>query len=82
MQLALLQYKVLTVKMMVGLQIINCNGCYCVTANKEDKDTNIVKVCDSSYTSLDQLDASSIVQNIFCLSDVRPLRIQLVNSMC
>ena len=66
---------------MVGLQIVHCNGCHWVTVYKEDKDTNIVKMFDSACTSLDQLNVSSIVQNIFCSSDelVNP-QMQYANS--
>ena len=40
LQSTLLQYKVLPIKMTVGLQIVHCNGCHWVTVFKEDKETN------------------------------------------
>ena len=53
----------------MGLQIFHSNRCHRVVVYKEDKETNIVKVFDSAYTSLDQLDVLPTIQNIFCCPD-------------
>ena len=74
LQSTLLQCKVFPVKMTMGLQIVHYNGCHWVTVYKEDKDTNTIKVFDSVYTSLDQLNISTVIKNIFCSTDSRPLK--------
>ena len=79
LQSTLLQYKVLPVKMTMRLQIVHCNECHWVTVYKDDKDSSIVKVFDSVYTSLYQLNVSTVIKNIFCFADSRPLRIELFN---
>ena len=78
LQSTLFQYKSLSEKMTYGLQVIHCSGCYWVTVYKEDQSTDIVRIFDSVYESVENLgDISQFIHNLFESPDSRTLKIEM-----